>query len=163
MQAFILKKIGYLCINYERQMIQRIQTLYLLVAALFSAGLIFVFDLWQFQNSAFFYAFDGLQESAITFKVLPLLFFGSAALSLFTVFKYSNRQTQFVLVRLNILINLILLGLLVYLTLSLSGETAVSEKGIGSALPIAVIVLLVMANRAIRKDEELVKSVDRLR
>jgi hypothetical protein len=39
----------------------------------------------------------------------------------------------------------------------------ISEKGIGIFLPICVIVLLVMANKAIKKDEDLVKSVDRLR
>jgi hypothetical protein len=82
---------------------------------------------------------------------------------LVTIFKFKNRQTQFVLGRLNILINLIILGLLVVHLQSLSGETSVSEKGIGSILPLITIILLVMANRAIKKDEDLVKSVDRLR
>ena len=76
---------------------------------------------------------------------------------------FKNRQLQFVLGRLNILINLILLGLLVYVSLSLPGEAAVSEKGIGMFLPVLVVLLLVFANRAIKKDEDLVKSVDRLR
>jgi hypothetical protein len=44
-----------------------------------------------------------------------------------------------------------------------SGEAAVSEKGIGMFIPIASIVFLVLANKAIKKDEDLVKSVDRLR
>jgi ABC-type polysaccharide transport system permease subunit len=62
------------------------------------------------------------------------------------------------------ILNLILLGLFVYRSLNLSGETAtVSEKGIGMFLPILTIVLLVLANKAIKKDEDLVKSVDRLR
>ncbi len=56
-----------------------------------------------------------------------------------------------------------MLGLLVYHLLNLSGETMVSEKGIGSFLPLASIVLLLFANLAIQKDEKLVKSVDRLR
>jgi hypothetical protein len=51
----------------------------------------------------------------------------------------------------------------VYRSLSLSGETDVSEKGIGMLLPIFSIVFLVLANKAIKKDEDLVKSVDRLR
>ena len=46
---------------------------------------------------------------------------------------------------------------------NLSGETNVSEKGIGILLPIFSIVCLVLANKAIKKDEDLVKSVDRLR
>ena len=45
----------------------------------------------------------------------------------------------------------------------LSGETVVSEKGIGMLIPVFSIVFLVLANRAIKKDEDLVKSVDRLR
>lgn len=65
--------------------------------------------------------------------------------------------------RLNIIFNLTLLGVFVYRLLTLSGEAQVSEKGIGMFLPIISIVFLVMANKAIKKDEDLVKSVDRLR
>ena len=61
------------------------------------------------------------------------------------------------------LTNLFLLGLLIYLSLILPGEAAVSEKGIGMFFPVIVILLLVLANKAIKKDEDLVKSVDRLR
>ncbi len=144
-------------------MIQRIQTLYLLVAAIFSAGLIFVFNLWENVDKSMFYALDGLSSESMMFKVIPILFFASALLSLIAIFQFKNRQLQFVIGRINILTNLILLGLLIYVSLSLSGETVVSEKGIGLVIPIVVIFLLVMANRAIKKDEDLVKSVDRLR
>jgi hypothetical protein len=59
---------------------------------------------------------------------------------------------------------LILLGLFVYRSLNVSGETqAVSEKGIGMFLPIFSIVFLALANKAIKRDEDLVKSVDRIR
>jgi len=37
------------------------------------------------------------------------------------------------------------------------------EKGIGMLIPVFSIVFLVLSNRAIKKDEDLVKSVDRLR
>lgn len=59
--------------------------------------------------------------------------------------------------RLNIIFNLTLLGVFVYRLLTLSGEAQVSEKGIGMFLPIISIVFLVMANKAIKKDEDLVK------
>ncbi|RZN76603.1 MAG: DUF4293 family protein, partial [Winogradskyella sp.] len=91
------------------------------------------------------------------------LFLGSALLSLISIFSFKNRKSQFVLGRLNIILNFILLGVFVYQSLSLSGETLVSEKGIGMILPIFSIVFLVLANKAIKKDEDLVKSVDRLR
>ncbi len=70
---------------------------------------------------------------------------------------------QFVLNRLNIILNFVLLGVFVYRLLTLSGETIVSEKGIGVLFPIISIVFLVLANKAIKRDEDLVKSVDRLR
>lgn len=87
----------------------------------------------------------------------------SFTLALVAIFNYKKRQHQFVINRLNIILNLILLGLFVYRSLTLSGEEVASEKGIGIFLPIAAVVCLVLANRAIKKDEELVKSVDRLR
>ena len=102
-------------------------------------------------------------NSSITEKIVPVLFFVSALLAVVTIFLFNNRKLQFVLGRLNILTNLFLLGVLVYLSLTLSGETAVSEKGIGMFLPVLAILLVVLANKAIKKDEDLVKSVDRLR
>jgi hypothetical protein len=93
-----------------------------------------------------------------------LLFGLSTTLCLLSILFYKKRQNQFVINRLTIILNLILLGLFVYYSLNLSGEAvAVSEKGIGMFLPIVAIVFLVLANKAIKKDEDLVKSVDRLR
>ena len=136
-------------------MIQRIQTIYLLITAGVSGGLIFVFNLWKTTEDAMFFAKD---------EMLYLgLFLGSAVLALWAIFMFRNRKLQFVMGRLNIILNLILLGLFVYRSLNLSGETDVSEKGIGIILPVFSIVFLVLANRAIKKDEDLVKSVDRLR
>ena len=136
-------------------MIQRIQTVYLLIAAACSAGLIFVFHLWTNNEDIPVYATD---------EYLYLgLFLGSALLSLISIFSYKNRKAQFMLGRLNIILNFILLGLCIAQSLNLSGEANVSEKGIGILLPILSIVLLVLANKAIKKDEDLVKSVDRLR
>lgn len=136
-------------------MIQRIQTLYLFLAAVISAGLIFVFHLWTNNEGVKIFALD---------EYLYLgLFLGSALLSLVSIFRFNDRKSQFVLGRLNIILNFILLGIFVYQSLNLSGEINVSEKGIGILLPIFSIVCLVLANKAIKKDEDLVKSVDRLR
>ncbi|WP_397447385.1 DUF4293 domain-containing protein [Polaribacter sp. R77954] len=143
-------------------MIQRIQTIYLLLASIVSGGLIFVFNLWNTIKEKIFVV-NLFSKEEITYKVIPFMFIMSAILSIVTVFLYQNRKLQFVIGRIIILINLFLLGLLIYLSLNLSGETAVSEKGIGMFLPIIVILLIVLANKAIKKDEDLVKSVDRLR
>ena len=136
-------------------MLQRIQTVYLLIATILSGGLIFVFHLWTTANDVPVYAKDDI--------VYLAMFLGSAALSLFSIFNFKNRKFQFVLGRLNIILNFILLGLFVYLLLNTSGESQISEKGVGIFIPIFSIVFLVLANKAIKKDEDLVKSVDRLR
>ena len=91
------------------------------------------------------------------------LFAASTLITVWTIFKYKTRQTQFVLGRINIIINLILLGLFVCRLLNLSGEFQNSENGIGLFLPVVSVVLLVLANKAIMKDEALIKSIDRLR
>lgn len=92
-----------------------------------------------------------------------VLIFGSIVFAIISILSFKTRQRQFVLNRLNIILNFVLLGVFVYRSLTLSGETLVSEKGIGVFLPIISIVFLVLANKAIKRDEDLVKSVDRLR
>jgi hypothetical protein len=136
-------------------MIQRIQTVYLIIALLITGVLPFIFPLWKEAGKEIYF----MQN-----LVYNALFGLSSVLSLISIISFKNRKQQFVLGRLNIILNLILLGLFVYRTLNLSGGTAlVPEKGIGMFLPIFSIVFLVLANKAIKKDEDLVKSVDRLR
>jgi hypothetical protein len=138
-------------------MIQRIQTVYLILTFVVTAVLLFFIPLWTLNTGKDFYFW---QDQVYT-VILGL----STMLTIISIISYKKRQNQFVMGRLNIILNLILLGLFVYRSLNLSGETvnAVSEKGIGMFLPIVAIVLLVLANKAIKKDEDLVKSVDRLR
>ena len=136
-------------------MLQRIQTIYLLIAVIASGGLIFAFSLWENAEGVAMYAQDYL--------MVFIAFLASALLSLVSIFMFKNRKLQFVLGRLNILLNFFLLGVFVYWSLSFPGEMDISEKGIGMFLPIISIVFLVLANKAIKKDEDLVKSVDRLR
>lgn len=143
-------------------MIQRIQTIYLLLASIISGGLIFVFHLWKFIEKNVF-ALDLLNSESSLLKAIPVLFIVSAILAFVAIFIFKNRKLQFVIGRLTILVHLFLLGLLIYVSLILPGEIAVSEKGIGMFIPILAILLLVLANKAIKKDEDLVKSADRLR
>ena len=137
------------------KMLQRIQTIYILICVIASAVLPFVFPLWTNENAKAVFFTD---------STISLILFGLIALlGLISIFSFKNRQNQFVLNRLNIILNFILLGFFVYRTLSFPGETEVSENGIGVYLPAISIVMLVLANKAIKKDEDLVKSVDRLR
>jgi hypothetical protein len=143
-------------------MIQRIQTVYLILASIVSGGLIFVFNLWNTIKQQIFVV-DLFSREIIALKIIPFMFLFSAILSTMAIFLFKNRKLQFVIGRIIILINLFLLGLLIYVSLTLSGEPSVSEKGIGMFLPILAILFIVLANKAIKKDEDLVKSVDRLR
>lgn len=138
-------------------MIQRIQTVYLILAFIATSVLMLFIPLWTLKTGDPFY----FNQDPIYNIIVGL----STMLTILSIISYKKRQNQFVMNRLNIILNLILLGLFVYRSLNLSGETvnAVSEKGIGMYLPIVSIVLLVLANKAIKKDEDLVKSVDRLR
>lgn len=144
-------------------MIQRIQSIYLLIATILSGGLIFPLNLWVTEQKTKFFALDSLSSGNLLLASVFGLFITSAILTFITIFQFKKRQLQFVLGRLAILINFILVGILVYFTQNLSGEMQVSEKGIGLLIPIFTIVFVVLANKAIKKDEELVKSVDRLR
>ena len=136
-------------------MIQRIQTLYLLIIVVLNAVLIQWTSLWNIEAGDQYF-FDHNLWTAVAFYAV-------ATLAVISIFLFKKRQNQFVINRLNIILNLFLLGFFVYRSLNLSGETQVSEKGIGMLIPVFSIVLLVLANRAIKKDEDLVKSVDRLR
>lgn len=142
-------------------MIQRIQSIYLLLVIFLSIGAPFFFKLWVETDNEVF-AFDLFAYESILYKLVPISFIISALLALISIFRFNDRQQQFVLGRIIILINLFLLGILIYLSLNIPGEIF-SEKGIGMFIPSFVILFSVLANKAIRKDENLVKSVDRLR
>ncbi|GGG38274.1 hypothetical protein GCM10011344_43890 [Dokdonia pacifica] len=136
-------------------MIQRIQSIYLALAGIVSIALPFVFSLYADSEGNAVWAKDD--------PVIIGLFTLIAVLSFIIIFLYKKRQNQFVLGRLTIILNFVLLGVLVYRSQIISGGTAVLEKGIGMIIPLISIVLLALANKAIKRDEDLVKSVDRLR
>lgn len=135
-------------------MIQRIQTIYLVLAAGVSGAVCLLVPYGVTTNGDALYAY----ENPLVFGT----FMFSALLSLITVFVFKNRKLQFVLGRINIILNLILLGVFVYWSLNTPGGND-PMKGVGKFIPVISIVLLVMANKAIKRDEDLVKSVDRLR
>jgi len=136
-------------------MLQRIQTIYLLIVGVLIIGLYFWFS--ALNHSA---ENTGFTNNS---SVILLVIGGMLLLCVSSILKYKKRKLQFVLNRLNIILNFILLGVFVYQILTISGEINISKKGIGVFIPIISIVFLVLANKAIKKDEDLVKSVDRLR
>lgn len=136
-------------------MLQRIQTVYMILSILVMGALYMWFPL-----------VEDASKNIVIDKSEPLvlgLILAPVVLTLISILNFKKRQQQFVLNRLSIILNFVLLGVFVYRSLMVSGETLISEKGIGVLLPIISIVFLVMANKAIKRDEDLVKSVDRLR
>jgi hypothetical protein len=136
-------------------MIQRVQSIYMFISVLLMCGVSFLLPIYKDQFQLFI-------VDDLTFLILFIL---SGVISLISIFLYQNRKLQFVLNRISILINLILLGLFIYQSTKLPGATQEAMKGIemGVFLPIISVILLVLANKAIQKDENLVKSVDRIR
>ena len=144
-------------------MLQRIQTVYLLIAILLAGLVAFLVPFWADSNDELVYLNSMLQTGEIFFMIIPAVFMVSALMAVLTLISFKNRTKQIIYNRVNIVINFLLLGIVVYHQLNLPGETMVSEKGIGVFIPLLVIVFLALANKAIIKDDKLVKSVDRLR
>ena len=130
------------------KMLQRIQSVWIFLSIL---GALFLF-------------YTGQDFSLL--PSVPLILIGCAALiliGLLSFLSYKNRKRQILLNNISIFINALLLGLLAYWLLNLSGGIQFPEKGIEPLFPVISIVSLLIANVYIRKDERLVKSVDRLR
>lgn len=129
-------------------MIQRVQTLFLLLLVLAQ------FSLFMMGGEI------SIMGSSIIIKSISItsLFFG-----LLAIFSYKNRKRQILLNQFNIFINALLIGLLIYWLLNVSGGINFPEKGIELTFPLISLIGLFFANYYINKDEKLVKSVDRLR
>lgn len=129
-------------------MLQRIQTVWVLLAVL---GAVFLFFTAQDAE-----LFPGVPLVTILCVLLVIL----GGLS---IFSYNNRNRQIMLNTISIGINALLIGLLGYWLLKLSGGIDFPEKGIEPIFPLLSVICLFLANVFTKRDEKLVKSVDRLR
>lgn len=129
-------------------MIQRIQTIMIFFAVI---GAVFLFT--TAQDVIIVENFPIVNIACILLVLIGLL----------SVFSYKNRKRQILLNNISIIINALLIGILTYWLLKLSGGISFPEKGIEPIFPLLAIVFLLMGNLYIRRDERLVKSVDRLR
>ena len=154
-------------------MIQRIQTVYLLLAALL-VGLLFFFPLAGFVNStgtSYIFRYRGLYEisggteSLVMFTLpLAITLLVSALLSLISVFLFKLRSVQMKMSILNIIVLfMIMVVIAYYAVISFEKFGVNADYTIFATMPIIALILHVMAFYAIRKDERLVKSIDRIR
>jgi hypothetical protein len=145
-------------------MIQRIQTLWLFLAAMCN-GLLFIFPLYKFSQltNPNAWQFEGVRNH------LPLLVCACVVtlLPLVSVFFFRDRKKQKSMVGVSIFSIFAFLGLVFMRTGNIKNATpppANFEWVIPGVLVVfAALIFLVLAMRGIRRDEALIKSLDRLR
>jgi uncharacterized membrane protein len=144
-------------------MIQRIQTIFLILAALCFGALFKLPLLTSTKSSAQFLA-DHVYSIQDHLILLSITCF-AIGVSVLSIFMYKNRKLQRKLVYLVIILG-IALSISAYFVLKMKGGEALAS-GIhlqaGLFLPLAGMVFCFFAGYYIGKDEKLVKSMDRLR
>ena len=130
-------------------MIQRIQSIFFLLASIFSLIIIFYFPILS-KDGEFLYLSSG-------FKYLRLLIFISAFLSFFAIFQFKNRNRQ----RLISSFSRLMITIFYILILLLYRED--NNLEIGVFLYIVPFLLLFLASYFIKKDDKLIKGSDRIR
>jgi predicted MFS family arabinose efflux permease len=144
-------------------MLQRIQTLYLLIA-LVAVGVSLVMD-WVT------YVMEEASTSFMTGNPAMVMYVlvGLSMLTLVLVIsRFKDRKGQMKLANVamfDMLLIVVMFGVLHYQQIESYnelGELSLSYD-LGVAMPLIAIVLIWMAKKAIKKDDDLVKSVDRLR
>jgi len=160
-------------------MIQRVQSLFLLGVAICML-LALVFPIWEkdyIENDKKLqiYALYSKEvqpdngetiEEYFPYALAGIFGIMAAVVALVEIFKYKNRLTQIKLGALNSLLMSAFLGIALYLTFQSEKIVAPGNQGdyeLGLFLPCIALILNVLANRFIRKDERLVRSVDRIR
>lgn len=156
-------------------MIQRIQSLYMLGTIIALVSLFFVpiasfthpmQGTYSLYGSGIRYLIDP-PITVYFWKTFPMLALITIAIvmNIVATLLYRKRNIQLWLVNLNFLVHvvLILLMFFFYINHLESVFNAVAAYKAGIFIPIVSLVLLILASKAIRKDEALVKSADRLR
>ena len=158
-------------------MIQRIQTLYLALAFI-AMALLFAFPLAQFfsDHGVFIFSVRGLKNmvpgdpnafNPMIFLPLIIVAVGIGLLALFTISQFKNRSFQIKLTNIGVLSSVALIMGIFFLYIPMI-EKKINiipdySKAFGIYLPLLALVFMVLANRAIKRDDKLVRSADRLR
>jgi len=104
------------------------------------------------------------QRSTIAIGLLAL---AAAAVAAYEIFQFRSRLTQMKLGLLNTLVLAALIGTTLYYALYVGGDMVEAANNgsyhAGFYMPLLALLLNALANRFIKRDEDLVRSVDRLR
>lgn len=162
-------------------MIQRRQTIFMLLSVIITA-LLFFMPLASFNDGTTLMKFTifGIQQpietislsTAYTWPLVVLTILMTLA-PLVTIFLYKKRELQVRLCRLTMLVNIIFIGLIfLYYEADIQKIIAAVEGDeyqlyvayfFGMVIPLVNLILEILAIRGIKKDIDLLKSVDRLR
>lgn len=135
-------------------MIQRIQTVYLLLA--------FILNMVVFFTPIYSHALDDPQM--LIGKGFAVVLTLAAFASLGCIFLYRNRINQISWVKRTSFLQIVAIGWGVGILFSLGGfGTYLWDESLGVALLVLAFIFQLLALRGIRKDEELVRSMDRIR
>lgn len=153
-------------------MIQRPQSLLMIAVIILMSATAFS-PIWSFESETVSVFLNTRkitvlpsQETTSTIY-LAILSLGSALLTLYILFQYKNRKLQMVLGAVNNLLITAFLLVVSFIALPKAMELAkIQENGSFNYtfyLPVLSVLLNVISNKLIKKDEELVRSADRMR
>ena len=131
-------------------MIQRIQSIYLLVAVISMTLISFKVPVYAL-NETLFMAQDDTKMFVLT--IIGAIF------SLLGLFMFKNRKFQMKLIRLTVLIQMII-GIRIFMLFN-KFEVVLNNSFL--FLMAFTLIALIMAYRGVKKDDDLVRSVDRIR
>ena len=133
-----------------KNMIQRIQSIYFLVAVISMTLISFKVHVYTL-NDKMFMAQDDTKMFVLT--IVGTIF------SLLGFFMFKNRKFQMKLIRLTVLIQMII-GVRIFM---LFNKFEVVLNNFFLFLMAFTLIALIMAYRGVKKDDDLVRSVDRIR
>lgn len=151
-------------------MIQRIQSIYLLISFITSALLLFL-PLSEYTIAGETYKLfvgginPSLESSPNTWPLLVLTAL-VGILSIYCIFQYKNRSFQLKINTAAMFLNLFLVVAIFYYSdqmLKIENTSAEFKNLFATYLPVISVLAIILANRGIRKDENLLKKSDRLR
>ena len=131
-------------------MIQRIQSIYLLVAAISMSLISFKVTVYTL-NETLFMAQDDTKMFILTIVGAIFCFLG--------LFMFKNRNFQMKLIRLTVLIQMII-GIRIFMLFN-KFEVVLNNSFL--FLMTFTLIALIMAYKGVKKDDDLVRSVDRIR
>ncbi len=153
-------------------MIQRIQTVYLLIALAFGVSMFFAPQITFLADLEYILSFKGIhaKEATETTKEIPTLALSillalTPLVTLVSILLFKKRMIQIRLCAANIGLLIGTTALIYYFGTVGTKELAASNMGynVTTIFPIAGAILHFLALRAIGKDEALVRSMDRIR